>query len=925
MGNTRTICCTGAAGRAGSEINAVRRGTVKFVVLTLQVLSLTILSIGTAEAAQERSLYLLENPDLAVVVDAANGATIASLIQKSTRQDFTFADPTGGHLAEFRVGDEWPNPAAGPYSLVADRPRHERHELTLRRTAPGWTFTKTFLLPASGTELTVQLAATNTGDDSREIVPLVLDRPALGSAGLDDRANLFIAEANQPGRAVSLTENFWIVPARRWFGVAGDAPGNVLWLTTADTRLNAILPQGDWKTSYPWRPVNPILGWCYVPVRLEPGQSWETQYIYGCARGLPGLTSASPDFAVHPVQQHFTQRPQSVTLQLASTRSGTFSLESRLVKAGEEIRCREREVTLEAGGATEVRLPLPEVPEGPVVLELSLSGDGIEKQTLEVPLCVGAEPAWLLPDRDRDVQTSGMRVTGSALQPEATYHVRTRSPNDLRTTATALSSGGLSAWWCDSLVKIHPQDEANAELPHQPGLTLTAAQGETESAQLVFRNAGDRPASANLILSDLTRANGPGTIPADQLRLFLQHYVDCTTVSDVVRGALGPWPDPLTPMEGACSLPPKQTTGLWLDVSVPRDVPAGDYHGRLRVTLVDGSTHELPLQVRVAAVTLPVASFLRGDMGSGHPAANRIMLAHRQQPRGVGVQPIRTDEGWDFTAYDAEIDELLRLGMNSFQLTSERVEESDRPLIEHLKARNLLERAVHYTRDEPGERRDLAWRRRHYEAPHEIDPDVRVMATVHPYEFAEGVIDIWVPVSNNFNPAMARRMQARGDEVWWYVCCGPKWPFANYFIDYPALDHRAYYWQTYALGIQGVLFWAAHYYHRGQDPWQNPIGLVPNANGDGYLLYPRDEGFVPSLRLKILRDGVEDFDLLKLLEQRVADMTARTPQDPRLAEARSLLRLDDLTPGPRYYRRDPQPYLQWRAEVLAMLERLGLP
>ena len=223
---------------------------------------------------------------------------------------------------------------------------------------------------------------------------------------------------------------------------SGDAHGNVLWLTTADTRLNALFPQGGWQTSYPWRPHNPILGWCYVPVRLEPGQSWETQYIYGCARGLPGLTSASPDFAVHPVQQHFTQRPQSVTLQLASTRSGTFSLESRLVKAGEEIRCREREVTLEAGGATEVRLPLPEVPEGPVVLELSLSGDGIEKQTLEVPLSVGAEPAWLLPDRDRDVQTSGTRVTGSALQPEATYHVRTRSLNDLRSTAPALSSGG---------------------------------------------------------------------------------------------------------------------------------------------------------------------------------------------------------------------------------------------------------------------------------------------------------------------------------------------------------------------------------------------------------------------------------------------------------------------------------------------------
>jgi len=128
------------------------------------------------------------------------------------------------------------------------------------------------------------------------------------------------------------------------------------------------------------------------------------------------------------------------------------------------------------------------------------------------------------------------------------------------------------------------------------------------------------------------------------------------------------------------------------------------------------------------------------------------------------------------------MDALLEMGMNTFGL------QFNEHIVQHLKELGLLDMAVLYTHDEPGERRDLAWRREHYEDPHKMDPGVSVMATVHPYEFAEGAIDVWVPVSNNLNPAMARRMQARNDEVWWYVCCGPKWPFANYFIDYQPID-----------------------------------------------------------------------------------------------------------------------------------------
>ena len=71
-------------------------------------------------------------------------------------------------------------------------------------------------------------------------------------------------------------------------------------------------------------------------------------------------------------------------------------------------------------------------------------------------------------------------------------------------------------------------------------------------------------------------------------------------------------------------------------------------------------------------------------------------------------------------------------------------------------------------------------------------------------------------------------------------------------------------------------------YWRGvEDPWINPKTLDrrntrPNSedhnwNGDGSILYPGRavgyDGIAPSLRLKALRDSIEDYEHLSILER----------------------------------------------------------
>jgi hypothetical protein len=127
-------------------------------------------------------------------------------------------------------------------------------------------------------------------------------------------------------------------------------------------------------------------------------------------------------------------------------------------------------------------------------------------------------------------------------------------------------------------------------------------------------------------------------------------------------------------------------------------------------------------------------------------------------------------------------------------------------------------------------------------------------------------VDIWVPTFRDYDPTAAQARQALGDEVWSYTagwqCTGcPGW-----LLDYPVLHHRIPLWITWRFHITGLLYWTTTYWPN--DPWVDPK-TYSRYNGDGSLLYPGSAvgypGPVVSIRLKAIRDGMEDYEYLKLL------------------------------------------------------------
>lgn len=126
----------------------------------------------------------------------------------------------------------------------------------------------------------------------------------------------------------------------------------------------------------------------------------------------------------------------------------------------------------------------------------------------------------------------------------------------------------------------------------------------------------------------------------------------------------------------------------------------------------------------------------------------------------------------------------------------------------------------------------------------------------------EGKMDCWVPqldvLANNLSYFKTR--QNLGDEVWFYTCLAPKGNYLNRFIDQPVWIGRSLMWLVYRYGVEGYLHWGWNAWHYAQprDPY-----------GDCYSVWPDVENgtITETIRLTALRDGAEEYELLRILER----------------------------------------------------------
>jgi len=423
--------------------------------------------------------------------------------------------------------------------------------------------------------------------------------------------------------------------------------------------------------------------------------------------------------------------------------------------------------------------------------------------------------------------------------------------------------------------------------PSRPAATLSlaAARNEHEGGQVVV-SAGDRPLRRVEVSCSLLRGPGGAEIAASLYR-----------VAYILLPAKGKrHPDPLPPL-APFDVAAGESQPVWLTACVPADAPAGTYRGEVRVAPSNAAPTTLRVSLRVWDFTLPATPSTRTAFG--------INYAHIARQHGVTPE---TDAGrrlkqayyemllaHRISPYHPPVDltspEAARY-LDDPRMTSYVIPYSDdaakmRALVEHLRQGGWLSKGFFYPSDEPVNKEQYDRIVAQAKAVHAISRSLKVVSPFFRdpdfseesvYDLLDGTLDIWCAVSAFYDQTQPRMRakQRKGQEGWWYVCCGPGKPYANFFVDYRAVEHRILLWQQRKYAIQGLLYWSTTYWNPEftEDPWQD-IATVKHINeklyGDGSLLYPGKqvgvEGPVSSIRLEAIRDGLEDYEYLVLLEQ----------------------------------------------------------
>ncbi len=531
--------------------------------------------------------------------------------------------------------------------------------------------------------------------------------------------------------------------------------------------------------------------------------------------------------------------------------------------------------------------------------------------------------------------------------------------------ASPFPAGAAQVWTTHATEKIRPSAAAR----DAGSARISAARNESEAFQVVVTG------EARGVTAAATDLVGPATIGGVRLyrealiTLWTPSALDGGTgpwpdalVPDVDEVAHERrWAFPF-------DVPAGESRAVWVEVHVPDDAPAGVYHGEVAIAWQGGGA-TVPVTLTVWPFTLPSTASLKsafglyyGDLPAAHGVSGDAFSALRalygQFAVDHRVTLSKIDDGNPDLAhltafYGEELDGTAATALAGARLTAlEFVGRSDyASWASWFDARGWSDRLFQYTCDEPPI--TCAWTDIPLlaQAARAVSPPLRTLVTTTIQEAdANGVtgsIDVIVPVVNFMDdkPGSGFAGDQRAAygaflaaspsrELWTYQSCmshgcggtvnmgSPSdqdlyftgWP--TYVIDAAAVRNRAMEWLSFKNGATGELYYETTMAY-SHDPWNDQWDF--NGNGDGTLFYPGTPSLiggttdipVASIRLKMIREGMEDYEYLRMLADAGEGDFARGV-------------VDALFPHPYSTDIAPEALLAARETLAARIVELGL-
>ncbi len=374
---------------------------------------------------------------------------------------------------------------------------------------------------------------------------------------------------------------------------------------------------------------------------------------------------------------------------------------------------------------------------------------------------------------------------------------------------------------------------------------------------------------------------------------------------------------------GQTLTPHSGNAGLYLAFRIPADAKPAVYVGDITVC-VAGEIVNVPVVLRVYAATVPETESLKiihgfsvGHVARYHGTEDkpeetrrladlylRMLRRARQNMLYVGGVKVlsRPDENgsgewaFDFTPLVESVKHYISLGYQYFNMSSVGGRKSWKestslvagmpamsyeayrylsaylPALQKVLEENgWIDRFYMGVSDEPNDANATEFRAL-CGLVRKFAPKIRLLDALS-YTAVHGALDVWVPLNAEYEK---HRQEFEGfrvgnDEIWTYVCCGPRGEgYINRFMDYPLLSTRYLYWGNYKYDLRGYLHWAANIYQPGQNPFEQNCPEHRNADavcilppGDTHIVYPGQGEPWMSLRLEAQRASAEDYELLR--------------------------------------------------------------
>jgi len=198
---------------------------------------------------------------------------------------------------------------------------------------------------------------------------------------------------------------------------------------------------------------------------------------------------------------------------------------------------------------------------------------------------------------------------------------------------------------------------------------------------------------------------------------------------------------------------------------------------------------------------------------------------------------------------------------------------------------------------------------------------MKIQVTTGYVEDLKHAIDIW-DAYDGVEIGRLEELRKEGKDYWFYNGNRPR--YGSEILEGTAVDLRVNGWIKYLFGINTWFVWeSTHWTHNGQGPkgrlqqriFNEPLTFINRhlewGNGDGVLFYPgmmphqeeENRGInriLPSVRLKNIRRGQQDYELLWLAEKKIgADKTKLLARE-LVVKAMDEIKMDDKVYWPQH-------------------------